>query len=259
MSKPPGPNSKAGFTLVELLIAMVFTLMFTALVLGFMLNFWSATATLVNDSETFVTRENAGDRLRELLNSAAQLIDQNSISDSHPLAAGDSTHWQLIHAIPGTITMPASGSYAPVFYFESPSIDSSGNIIYNGAAPYYDEFVLYLDGNTKSLMLRTLQNPRATGDKFITSCPPSIATASCPADSTIATDITSVGLRYFSRSGNTIDYTSVTDPNTGQYIGPDFPAVEVVEISLDLGRNSTLNGGQVTKNETIIRVALRNG
>ena len=250
-------------TLVELVIAMTFALMFSVLVLSFMLSFWSGVATLENDSETFVTRQNAGDRLREALNLATQLVDQNSLPDSHTLVGDPSdatgTYWLLIHAIPGTTSMPASGSYTPVFYFESPSVDSSKNFIMNGSQPYYDEFILYLNGTTKQLLMRTLVNPSATGDRLTTTCPASAATATCPADTVIASDVSSVSLRYFSRSGNTIDYTSITDPNTGNYIGPDFPSVEVVEVTLHLSRSSTLNGGQSTLNETIVRVALRNG
>lgn len=253
------PTNQDGFTLVELVIAISFTVMFTALVFSFMLSFWRASATLENDAETFVTRQNAGDKLRDVLNAATQLVSQNSISDTYPLAAADGTHWQLIHAIPSTINTPSSGGYSPVFYFESPSVNSSKNFIYNGASPYYDEFVLYLNGSTKQLLLRTLANPNATGNAKKTSCPASNASASCPADSIVADNVTAVSTRYFSRSGNTIDYTSITDPNTGNYIGPDFPAVEVVEITVHIGRKSTLNGGQDTSNETIVRVALRNG
>ena len=64
-------------------------------------------------------------------------------------------------------------------------------------------------------------------------------------------------MRYFSRSGNTIDYHSVTDSLTGEYIGPDFPVVEVVEFKIKLYKKSRLQGGQDTSNETVIRVALR--
>jgi len=250
---------QSGFTLVELVIGMTFALMFSALVIGFMLNFWSATATLEDDSQTFVTRQNAGDRLRDALNAASQLISQNSIDDANRHVAADATHWSIIHAIPGTTNMPSSGNYASVLYYESPSLNSSKSIVYSGSIPYYDEFILYLKGSTKQLLMRTLANSYATGNRLKTTCPPPSATSTCPADTVIASDVSSVSLRYFSRSGNTIDYTSSTDSSTGQYNGPDFPAVEVVEITLTLGRSAQLHGGQVTENQTIVRVALRNG
>lgn len=254
--------NQQGFTLVELVVYMTLAVMFTILVFSFMFDFWGSAATLENDSETFVTRQDAGDSLRDRLNSAAHLISQNSIADTNREVNEPTdttgTYWEIIHAQPKTITMPASGSYASVIYYEAPSIDSSKNYIMNGNQPYDDEFVLYLNGSTKQLLLRTLVNPSASGDRLKTSCPASAATSSCPADTIIASDITAVDTRYFSRSGNTIDYTSVTDPVSGLPVGPDFPSVEVVELTLHLGRNSTVNGSQSTANETIVRVALRN-
>lgn len=255
-------SAQSGFTLVELVVAMVFTMMFAAMVFGFMLNFWSATATLEHDSETFVTREDAGDSLRDALNAGSHLITQNSITDANATIPDPSdatkTHWLLIHAIPGSTAMPAGGSYKSVFYYDAPSVDSSKNVIYNGSLPYYDEFVLYMNGTTKQLLLRKLANTSATGNNLKTTCPAAIATTTCPADTIIADDVSSVDTRYFSRSGNTIDYTSITDPTTGNYIGPDFPAVEVVEITLHLSHSSTIHGGATTLNEAIVRVALRN-
>lgn len=251
-----------GFTLIELVVYMTLTVMFTLLVLSFIFDFWGSVSTLESDSETFVTRQDAGDSLRDRLNAAAHLISQNSIADANREVSEPTdttgTFWQIIHAQPKTITMPASGSYASVIYYEAPSIDASKNYIMNGSQPYDDEFVLYLNGSTKQLLLRTLVNPSAAGDRLKTSCPASAATTSCPADVIIASDITSIDTRYFSRSGNTIDYTSVTDPTTGLPVGPDFPSVEVVELTLHLGRNATIGGAQTTTNETIVRVALRN-
>jgi len=251
-----------GFTLVELLVVMVLTVMFSGLILTFFLDLWGSTATLENDSETFATREDAGDKLRESFNAATDLVTQNGIPDSHPMNGdptdGTGTYWLKIHAIPGTTNMPTSGT-TPLIYFEAPSVTASKTFIMNGVQPYQDNFILYLNASTKSLMLRTLANPSASGNRATTSCPPSLATASCPADKTVATDISSVSTRYFSRSGNLLDWTSITDPLTGQYIGPDFPSVEVIELTLTLHRKSTLHGGTATNNQTIVRVAFRNG
>ncbi|HSX04971.1 MAG TPA: prepilin-type N-terminal cleavage/methylation domain-containing protein [Candidatus Saccharimonadales bacterium] len=262
--KRPGkqPLNAAGFTLVELIVVMVLTLLFSGLIMSFFLDLWGSTATLENDSETFVGREDAGDALRDVFNSASGLINQNGIADTYTNNPdpGNATgnYWLILHAIPGTTAMPSSGT-TPVLYFQAPSVTSSRVFIMNGTQPYQDNFVLYLDGSTKSLMLRSLANPSASGDRITTSCPPSQASASCPADKTIVKDIASVSERYFSRSGNTLDWTSITDPLTGSYIGPDFPSVEVLELTVNLHRNSVLHGGTNTSNETIIRVAFRNG
>ena len=253
---------QGGFTIPELIIVMTVTALLTVFILGFALDYSGSTANLENDAETFVTRQNSGDALRDALNVGSTLISQNSIADSHVLVTDPSdatgTHWLFIHAIPGNIATPSSG-YKPVFYYTAPSVDSSKNFIMNGAQPYYDEFVLYLSATNHQLLQRTLVNPYATGDRLKTTCPLAQATASCPADKNMGTDIASIDTRYFSKSGNTIDYTSITDPLTGGYIGPDFQAVEVIELTLHLSRKATYHGTANTSNETIIRVALRNG
>jgi len=255
---PPPPNARSGFTLVELLVAMLIASFMTILILGFTLDFWGSMGVLSNQSETLVERENAGDRLRTLLNVTSKLINQNSVADSYPLVAADSSHWQLIHAVPESIPMPASGTYAPVFYFDAPSVNASKSFIMNGSSPYYDEFVLYLNGTTKQLMLRKLANPNASGDSIVTSCPAANASSTCPADAAISGDLTSVDVNYYSRSGNIINYQSSTDPTTGEYNGPDFPNVEVVQLTLHYSRRAIINGSATSISQTVVRVAPRN-
>src|SRR5262249_40684411 len=111
----PG-TQQVGFTLLELLISMLLALFMMALVLQFTFYFCGSMGALSSDSATLVERENAGDRLRDLLNASAKLINQNSISDANvfPVVAADSTHWESIHAHPQTISKPASGTYTPI-------------------------------------------------------------------------------------------------------------------------------------------------
>jgi type II secretory pathway pseudopilin PulG len=251
-----------GFTIIELLIVIILTTLLTLIIMLFTFDMWRNSAIQEASADTLLSRFNASDTLREELGTSSGLIIQNSIADSNTLApdtsgAGDS-YWLPIHAVPGTTSLPAANTYAPLIYFKRYSVDSSGQYIMNGTQPYEDEYVLYLDGSGKALMQRSLANPAAPGDKLKTSCPPSAATAACPADKTISDDISSVALRYFSRTGNLIDYTSITDPDTGAYIGPDFPAVEVVELTLNLSKKPSFSGTNTTRSSTIVRIALRN-
>lgn len=256
-------SGSSGFTLPELISVMVVTLIFTGLIMFFLFQSWSSSATMQNSLSTFVGRLNASDKLRDYLNETSGLIIQNSISDpfadNPDPAIATNDFWEPIHAVPSTIPVGNSGTTTPVIYFTQPALDASKNSILNGEMPYENEFVLYLDGGTKQLMLRTIANPSAPGDARKTSCPPANASSTCPADKVIADNVSAIDTRYFSRSGNAIDYHSLTDPLTGAYIGPDFPAVEVVELTLHMFKKSTLHGGTDTSNATIIRVALRNG
>jgi type II secretory pathway pseudopilin PulG len=254
-------NSQSGYTITELLIVMIMTTIFTMIIMVFTFDLWRTSANQIASSETLVTRFNASDTLREEIGTSSGLIIQNSIADSHTLVADSSipggNYWLPIHAIPGNKPVGTSGTYTPLIYFMRYSLDSSKQYIMNGTQPYQDEYVLYLDGTTKTLMQRNLANPSATGDRLTTTCPPTQASPSCPADKTIASDITSINTRYFSRTGNLIDYTSITDPDTGEYIGPDFPAVEVVELTLNLSKKANFSGTNATQNSVVIRIALR--
>jgi len=262
-------RNQDGFTIPELLIMMIVTSLLTVLVIAFSLNYWGAAARLQNDSTTLVSRLNAGDALRDALNVSSGLISQNSLADTYagaPDPSAGSTFWLEQHAVPKNIPMPASGSITPVFYFQAPSVDASRNFILNGTQSYKDEFVLYLDGTTKTLKLRSLINPSASGDRLKTSFPPANETALCPADRIYSEDVASVDTRYFSRSGNLIDYTSVVERDINGnpvvptvYIGPDFPSVEVVELTIHLFKKATVGKSANTSNAVIVRVALRNG
>jgi hypothetical protein len=242
---------------------MGITLLVTTVVLTYAIDFWGNATSLQNDSATFIDRNNAGDRLRDALNAASSLMSQNSIADNNAHKPDPSdvsgTHWLTIHAVPGNTVLPASGAYTPLFYYQAPATTNSKAIILNGSAPYQNEFVLYMNGSTKQVLLRSLANGLASGNGTQTSCPAVSATTSCPADRVIANNVSSVDLRYFSRSGNTINYTSITDPVTGAYIGPDFTSVEVVEMTIHEFVKATIKNAQDTSNQTIIRVALRNG
>jgi Tfp pilus assembly protein FimT len=251
---------QAGFSLPELLTVMITTVMFSGLVMYFAFSFWRSTATLQADSETLVSRLTAGDLLRDAINESSGLIIQNSIGDANahvpdPGVPGGQ-YWQPIHAVPGTIVNTAA-TYTPVVYFRKPSVNATKTVILNGIIPYEDEYILYMDGSTREMRLRTLANSFALNNRAATTCPPSAATSTCRADRLVAENVESVEMRYFSRAGIPVDYESVVDSITGEFIGPDFTSVEVVEFDLRISKKSKLKGGIDTSNQTVIRIALR--
>ncbi|MBX4188691.1 hypothetical protein KW792_01170, partial [Candidatus Saccharibacteria bacterium] len=249
-------------TITELLIVIIMTSLFTLMIMLFAFDMMRGTAAQEASIDTLQTRFNASDTLRDEIGSSSGLIIQNSISDSHTAVPDTSipgnNYWLPIHAIPGNTAVGANGTNTPLMYFQRFAVNSSGQYIMNGNQPYEDEYVLYLNGSTKTLMQRGLANPSASGDKLKTTCPPSLATPTCPSDKTVASDVTSVSTRYFSRTGNLIDWTSITDPTTGEHIGPDFPAVEVVEVTINLSKKAAFTGTNAIQNSTVVRIALRN-
>ena len=251
-----------GFTISELLVVIILAAFFSTLIMTFAFNYWRDGFLLQSDEDTLTTRLNAGDILREEIGTSSGMIIQNSIADSHTLVPdpniGSGLFWIPIHAVPGNKPVGAAGTITPLMYFRRYSTDASKNFIMNGTQPYEDEYILYLDGSSKSLKQRVLANPDATGNRTLTTCPAASASPTCPADKTIATDLASIDTRYFSRTGNTIDYTSIFDTNTNSYAGPDFTVVEVVELTLNISAKPTFQKTNATSNSTIIRVALRN-
>jgi len=254
-------KSESGFTLPELLVVMVTTGLFTSLLLFFMISFWRYGLLLEADLDTLVTRLNAGDYLRENINPASGLIIQNSIADLNPgnpdTSVSPVNYWLPIHAQPGTIPIGVAGTITPLIYFKRPVITTTNTVAFNGTQPYEDEFVLYLNGTTKELLSRTLANPNVVNNKLVTSCPAASATNTCPADKIVASDISSIAMRYFSKNGNLINYTSSYDSSTNEYTGPDFPLVEVVEFNLNLTKKPYFQKSDATFNSTVIRIAIR--
>ncbi len=255
-------KNERGMTIVELVVVMVVSLVLMGTLTTFSLNYWASSTSLANSQETLVSRLNAGDYLRGAIDAASGLITQNDLADAHPGQADPAdvtaTHWVPIHAVPGDINMGAPNINTPLIYFNRPSINTSKNIIMNGAIAYQDNVVLYLNGTTKQLTARTIANEFAPSNRAKTTCPADFVSSTCPRDIVIADDVSGVSMRYFSRSGNLIDYTSIVDPVTGDYIGPDFSSVEVVELTVKFFRKARLQHGADSTNQTVIRIALRN-
>jgi hypothetical protein len=253
---------QTGFTLVELIVVMVISMLLTGILLAFMFNYWRYSYVLDYTEESFAERMNINDFLRDSVGSAVGLINQNSLPDSHTNAPDpnipSNLYWKPIHAVPGTYSVASNGSAVPLIYYRRYSFNSSNNYIMNGTVPYEDEYVLYIDSAHQRVLLRSIANPNAAGNRLSTSCPPEIASAACPTDKILINNVSSVALRYFSRSGNFVDWTSIWDPINSTYAGPDFPTAEVVEFTFNVHRNAFFSSSKSTINTTIVRVSLRN-
>lgn len=254
-------NDESGFTLPEILIVLGMTSLISGLILFFTFSYWRYGALMEADLDTLVSRLNAGDVLREMVGTSSGMIIQNSIPDSNTgkpdPAIASNLYWEPIHAIPGSKTA-APGAITPIVYFRRLSTTTGGIIAMNGTLPYEDEYVLYINGTTKQLLLRSLANPAVSNNRLKTSCPAATASNICPPDKIISEDLASVDMRYFSRTGNLVDYTSVYDPDISSYIGPDFTSVDVAEFGLNITKKPILQKTNATVNKTTVRVALRN-
>ncbi len=250
-----------GFSLPELITAMLVTSLLVGVIMVFGFNYWRFAALQSADQDTLISRLNAGDFLRQNIGESSGLIIQNGLPDDHVSVADPAQpsgkYWLPIHAVPRTTSIGSSGTMTPLLYYRKFSVDKFKNVILNGSVPYEDEYVLYLNGTTKQLLAHAIANSSAPSNKLVSTCPPASASSSCPADTVVADNVFSIGMRYFSRTGTLLDYTSSTDTNTGVYNGPDFPLVEVIEFTVNLQAKPLLEKTNATQNNTIIRIALR--
>lgn len=249
-----------GFTVVELMIVLGVTAFLSALILYFGMNYWQYSALLSADNETYVQRLNAQDYIREVIGMSDGLISQNSLPDSNagsPDPVAGSNYWLPLHAVPKTISVSGSG-ITPLLYARKAAVNTSRQIAMNGTTPYDDEYVLYINNQTKQLMVRIIANPNVASNLIKTSCPPQSSTASCPPDKILMDNVSSITTNYYSRSGNVINYESIYDSTINAYVGPDFPAVEAVQYTFRIAYKPLFQKSDATINETVVRIALRN-
>lgn len=213
----------AGFTLIELLVV----LMVMAVVgIGFL--------SIASNYFVIITRNNelAGLTVgsQNLLRSTVENIrfgdgvrQSNQINDPNGPAGGWNTsesNFVIILAVP--------------------ALDSSHNYINDSdtGSPYMNELVYYKSGTR--LMERKLANPSATGNTLVTTCPSSLASKTCPADTDLADYVNSMVFTLYDQDGATT--TTATDARS-------------VKITLNMQRNAP---GNPINLQTQIRVTLRN-
>lgn len=170
-------RSEAGFTTIEIMIAITMMSVIALVVLDFFVD--NLISYHRNESQVMLqanTRQ-AIDALSRTIRSAQGVEATNSITDANQ-TGGWSTD-------------------ANTIVLATPSLDSSQNPIYADASHntlYTDNIILYVDSDI--IYRRVLANPNASGNAAITTCPPSAASPSCPADSRVVEDIATLTLAY---------------------------------------------------------------
>lgn len=169
--------SERGMTTIEITIALVMMSVIALVVLNFfvdnMINYQRNESQVMLQSNT----RQAIDALSRTIRSAQAIESTNSIVDPN-----QSGGW-----ITDTDTIVLA----------TPSLDSSENPIYADASHntlYTDNVILYVSSDI--IFKRVLANPNAAGNAAVTTCPPSAATPSCPADSRVVEDIATLTLAY---------------------------------------------------------------
>jgi hypothetical protein len=213
----------AGFTLVEVITIVTVIGVVGVVFLGLSVNYFVIITR--NDELTNMTIDS-----QNLLRSTVENIrfgdgvrQTNQVFDANAPSGGWTTSnstFVIIIAVPAQTTGRA--------YIINPSTGS----------PYMNELVYYKNGST--LMERKLANTSATGNSLITTCPPSFANPSCPADIKLAMYVNVMTFTLYDQ-----DAVVTTNPILARS----------VNITLNMQRNAPNSPINLT---TSTRVTLRN-
>ncbi len=181
-------NDQSGFTLIELTLVMIITAILSL--------------TMANFIETWLQQSSLAESRASLLVSAENALDNVTNDIMLSGSVDQNNRWPDTYGPGGNQFGWTSGSQTLIL--AKAAVDSSGNVIFIDPAKYIsqkDNDIYYLSGTT--LYRRTLAST-SSGDAAITTCPPADATASCPADLTIATDVSNLTFTYYDQNGNTV-------------------------------------------------------
>ena len=178
-----------GFSLVEMLIVIVMTTVMSMIIFAIGYQYLKQAASLNARTNFYHDRLNVADYLRQNIGLSTGLLNQNGIADSNRLVAdpadATNTRWKPIHTIPGSFGSP--GAITPIVYYSQDALRSDGTPIMNGSTAYQNEFIMYHDGPSSELRIRSLANPNATGNVTKTTC--TTASPTCPKDKVLLTGV----------------------------------------------------------------------
>lgn len=216
-------TNQQGFTLVEMVVVLTVLAIIGVAFFGLAANFFVTIMRNQELSDMTLTSQNLLRDTVENIRFGNGVEQSNQIYDPNAPSGGWNTSESNF-----VIILPV------------PAVDSSKNYIIDPATsnPYMNELVYYKSGST--LYERVLANPNASGNTLVTTCPPSIATTSCPADHLLANYLNTMTFTMYDQNANI-----TSDPANARSIG----------INLNMQRNAPGNPINLT---TTMRVTLRN-
>lgn len=186
-------SRQAGFTLVELLVTMVLMSILALMLPNFIANWLQASSEAQARSDLLLNAETALDTINQDIRLSGGTDQNNRWPDQNaPTAPGNLYGWT---------------SSNQVLVLAKAAFDSGNNAIFSDPAKYItekDNEVYYLSGGT--LYRRTIASSNAS-DAAVTTCPPADATASCPADRTIATGVSNFAISYYDANEDVVTPT----------------------------------------------------
>jgi type II secretory pathway component PulJ len=187
----PLSSEESGLTIIELLIALVITAFLATIMITFSVDkleqgtIQSAQYQLLTNAETGL------DTVSNDIRIANSADDTNTYQDPNsPGAPTNELSWSS-NSTTLVLSVAAENSQHQIL-FQDPSdyVSYKNNIIY------------YLNGTT---LYRRVLADSISGNSAQTSCPPSDATASCPSDSPVLSNVSSFSIQYYNDQNQQVD------------------------------------------------------
>jgi len=212
-----------GFTLAELNFSLLILGILLVSVLTIFTNFFVIMTRTNALIDMTVDSQNLLRTAVEELRYGAGVRQSNTIADANAPSGG----WDTDNA-------------AFVIVIAVPAVDADRNYIIDTdtGSPYMNELVYYKNGTT--LYKRILAHPSAADNLLVTSCPASLASASCPADRKLVDNVDSMTFILYDQ-----DNILTTDPLLARS----------VEIDLTLVKDTF---GEPLTYDNSVRITLRN-
>jgi prepilin-type N-terminal cleavage/methylation domain-containing protein len=217
------PGYQAGFTLVELIVAITVFAVIGVTFLSLTANYFVVITRNDELAEMTVNSQNLLRTTVENIRLGDGIRQTNQLNDPNAPSGG----WNTSNS-------------AFVIVIAVPAVNSSHSYIIDPdtGSPYMNELVYYKTGT--DLMERKLANPSASGNTLTTTCPANQASQSCPADTHLADYVSSMTFTMYNQNA-----TATNDPTLARSI----------RINLVMQRNAP---GNPLNLNTSTQVTLRN-
>lgn len=180
-------QDQRGFTIVEILVITVVIAILGGLLIDFMVDKIVASARLSAESN--------------LQQEAKLTLDSANNDLKHSTGADDANRWADNNAPVASDPFSWAGD-GDTLILARPATDAGNNILFENEpsyTTYKDNRIFFLDNGT--LYRRTLAAD-AAGNSATTTCPVSVADATCPADTELVNNVTDFTITYFDNTGN---------------------------------------------------------
>lgn len=193
--------NQGGFSLLELLVAISVTTILLMIASNFVITGTLSANVEYNRTVVQSNTKSAVENVARTIRSAKSVEATNSQPDPNPPVTANPYSWSATAGNNATLILAV------------PARDASNNLMYvDGlhSTIYTNDVIFYLDSTTHRLYRRTIANSVAD-NAAKTSCPPAIASASCPADTIIVEDIAGLSTSYFDAANANVSVPSGTE------------------------------------------------